>query len=158
MTSHLTHLPAPDGIAASPQYSHVVWGTGRFVAISGQCAFDASGAVVGEGDAVAQARQVFANLDRCLAAAGAGFQDVVKLTYFVTDVAHLPAVREARDAHFAGAPLPASSAVQVSALVRPELLVEIEAFALVPERSAAPGADGAARPLLRSVGGAEPAQ
>ncbi|MFI0986608.1 RidA family protein [Streptomyces exfoliatus] len=133
MTSHLTHLPAPDGIAASPQYSHVVWGTGRFVAISGQCAFDASGAVVGEGDPVAQARQVFANLARCLDAAGAGFEDVVKLTYFVTDVAHLPAVRDARDAHFAGTPLPASSAVQVSALVRPELLIEIEAFALVPD-------------------------
>ncbi|MFH8579426.1 RidA family protein [Streptomyces zaomyceticus] len=159
MTSHLTHVPAPDGIAASPQYSHVVWGTGRFVAISGQCALDASGAVVGEGDAVAQARQVFANLDRCLAAAGAGFRDVVKLTYFVTDVAHLPAVRDARDAHFAGAPLPASSAVQVSALVRPELLVEIEAFALVPEPATESAVvDGAARPYPRSVGGAEPAE
>ena len=133
MTNHLTHIPAPDGLAPSPQYSHVVWGSGRFVAISGQCAFDASGAVVGEGDAVAQAHQVFANLERCLAAAGAGFGDVVKLTYFVTDVAHLPAVRDARDAYFAGTPLPASSAVQVSALVRLELLVEIEAFALVPE-------------------------
>ncbi|GHG32522.1 RidA family protein [Streptomyces zaomyceticus] len=159
MTSHLTHVPAPDGVAASPQYSHVVWGTGRFVAISGQCALDASGAVVGEGDAVAQARQVFANLDRCLAAAGAGFRDVVKLTYFVTDVAHLPAIRDARDAHFAGAPLPASSAVQVSALVRPELLVEIEAFALVPEPATESGVvGGAARPYLRSVGGAEPAE
>ncbi|MFH8714840.1 RidA family protein [Streptomyces zaomyceticus] len=159
MTSHLTHVPAPDGIAASPQYSHVVWGTGRFVAISGQCALDASGAVVGEGDAVAQARQVFANLDRCLAAAGAGFRDVVKLTYFVTDVAHLPAVRDARDAHFAGAPLPASSAVQVSALVRPELLVEIEAFALVPEPATESAVvDGAAHPYPRSVGGAEPAE
>ncbi|MER6097690.1 RidA family protein [Streptomyces sp. NPDC001728] len=150
MTSHLTHVPAPEGLAASPQYSHVVWGTGRFVAISGQCAFDASGAVVGEGDAAAQARQVFANLERCLAAAGAGFADVVKLTYFVTDVAHLPAVRDARDTYFAGAPLPASSAVQVSALVRPELLLEIEAFALVPERaSAAPGEAGAGLRLLR---------
>ncbi|MFE5596408.1 RidA family protein [Streptomyces sp. NPDC056549] len=150
MTSHLTHVPAPDGLAPSPQYSHVVWGTGRFVAISGQCAFDASGAVVGEGDAAAQAHQVFANLERCLAAAGAGFGDVVKLTYFVTDVAHLPAVRDARDAHFAGAPLPASSAVQVSALVCPELLVEIEAFALVPEQAGtAPGETGAELRLLR---------
>ncbi|MFF8837100.1 RidA family protein [Streptomyces sp. NPDC015130] len=145
MTSqHLTHVPAPDGLAPSPQYSHVVWGTGRFVAISGQCALDASGAVVGEGDAAAQARQVFANLERCLTAAGAGFGDVVKLTYFVTDVAHLPAVRDARDAYFAGAPLPASSAVQVSALVRPELLVEIEAFALVPEQVTAVPDDGGA--------------
>ncbi|MEU6880563.1 RidA family protein [Streptomyces sp. NPDC046712] len=133
MTSHLTHVPAPDGIAPSPQYSHVVWGTGRLVAISGQCSLDASGAVVGADDPAAQARQVFANLRRCLAAAGAGFEDVVKLTYFVTDVAHLPAVRTARDEAFGTAPLPASSAVQVAALVRPELLIEIEAFALVPQ-------------------------
>ncbi|MFJ6407872.1 RidA family protein [Streptomyces hydrogenans] len=134
MTSHLTHVSAPEGLAPSPQYSHVVWGTGRFVAISGQVALDASGAVVGVADPAAQARQVFANLERCLAAAGAGFGDVVKLTYFLTDVAHLPAVRDARDAAFAGLPLPASSALQVEALVRPELLMEIEAFALVPER------------------------
>ncbi|MGW2013472.1 RidA family protein [Streptomyces sp. NPDC001927] len=133
MSSHLTHVSAPDGVAASPQYSHVVWGTGRFVAISGQCSFDASGAVVGADDPAAQARQVFANLRRCLASAGAGFEDVVKLTYFVTDVAHLPAVRAARDEAFGTAPLPASSAVQVAALVRPELLIEIEAFALTAE-------------------------
>ncbi|MFD7323036.1 RidA family protein [Streptomyces sp. NPDC059875] len=133
MTTHLTHVPAPDGVAPSPQYSHVVWGTGRFVAISGQCSLDASGAVVGTGDPGAQARQVFANLRHCLAAAGAGFDDVVKLTYFVTDVAHLPAVRAARDEAFGTAPLPASSAVQVAALVHPELLIEIEAFALVAE-------------------------
>ncbi|MFD7977160.1 RidA family protein [Streptomyces sp. NPDC059071] len=133
MSTHLTHVPAPDGLAPSPQYSHVVWGTGRFVAVSGQIALDTEGAVVGAGDAAAQARQVFANLGRCLAAAGADFGDVVKLTYFVTDMAHLPAVRAARDAAFGTLPLPASSAVQVTALVRPELLLEIEAFALIPE-------------------------
>ncbi|WP_046500309.1 RidA family protein [Streptomyces odonnellii] len=129
--TELTHLPAPDGVAPGNGYSHVVWGTGRFVAVSGQCAFDADGRVVGEGDPAAQARQVFENLRRCLAAAGAGFADVVKLTYFVTDVAHLPAIREARDAVIDTARPPASSAVQVAALFRPELLVEIEAFAIV---------------------------
>ncbi|MET9465249.1 RidA family protein [Streptomyces sp. NPDC006544] len=130
--SHLTRIPAPEGVAAGTGYSHVVWGTGRFVAVSGQCAFDEKGEVVGAGDAAAQARQVFENLRRCLAAAGATFDDVVKLTYFVTDVADLPAVREARDAVIAPDRLPASSAVQVAALFRPELLVEIEAFAVVP--------------------------
>ncbi|MFB7273286.1 RidA family protein [Streptomyces sp. NPDC056244] len=131
--TELTHLQAPDGVAPGNGYSHVVWGTGRFVAVSGQCAFDADGKVVGEGDPAVQARQVFENLRRCLAAAGAGFTDVVKLTYFVTDVAHLPAVREARDAVIDTARPPASSAVQVAALFRPELLVEIEAFAIVGE-------------------------
>ncbi|MEU8618477.1 RidA family protein [Streptomyces sp. NPDC048623] len=138
MSTQLTHVAAPEGLAPSPQFSHVVWGTGRFVAVSGQLALDAAGEVVGTGDAAAQARQVFANVGRCLAAAGAGFEDVVKLTYFVTDMAHMPAIRAARDAAFDRLPLPASSAVQVSALVLPALLVEIEAFALIPEDRAIP--------------------
>ncbi len=134
-SSRITRVPAPEGIGPAPHYSHVVWGTGRFVAVSGQCALDERGAVVGEGDPAAQARQVFENLRRCLAAAGATFDDVVKLTYFVTDIAHLPAVREAREAVIPQDRLPASSAVQVSALFRPELLVEVEAFAVVPEET-----------------------
>uniref|UniRef100_A0AAU2UZB1 RidA family protein n=1 Tax=Streptomyces sp. NBC_00003 TaxID=2903608 RepID=A0AAU2UZB1_9ACTN len=128
-----TRISAPEGVAPGTGYSHVVWGTGRFVAISGQCALDKKGNVVGEGDARAQADQVFENLRRCLAAAGATFDDVVKLTYFVTDMAHMPAIRAARDLVIGPDQLPASSAVQVSALFRPELLVEIEAFAVTGE-------------------------
>lgn len=133
MTTRLTRVAAPEGVAPGSGYSHVVWGTGRFVAVSGQCALDADGRVVGEGDPAARARQVFANPGRCLAAAGAAFDDVVKLTYYVTDVAHLPAVRAARDEVVDTARPPASTAVRVSALFRPELLLEVEAFAVVPE-------------------------
>ncbi|MFF5496589.1 RidA family protein [Streptomyces aquilus] len=129
--SELTRIPAPDGLAPAAQYSHVVLGTGKFVAISGQLALDEDGKLVGEGDPAAQARQVFENLRRCLTAAGATFEDVVKLTYFVTDVAHLPAIRAARAAHIPDDRLPAASAVQVAALVRPEFLMEIEAFAVI---------------------------
>ncbi|MEV6614362.1 RidA family protein [Streptomyces sp. NPDC051051] len=129
--SELTRIPAPDGVAASAQYTHVVLGTGRFVAVSGQLPLDERGRTVGEGDPRAQARQVFENLRRCLAAAGATFDDVVKLTCFVTDMAHMPAIREARAAHIPDDRLPAASAVQVAALVRPEFLMEIEAFAVV---------------------------
>jgi enamine deaminase RidA (YjgF/YER057c/UK114 family) len=132
MTTHgrFTHIPAPEGVAPGRGYSHVVSGSGRLVAISGQVAFDEHGEVVGAGDAEAQARQVFENLRRCLAAAGATFDDVIKLTYFVTDVAHMPAIRAARDEFLGTGPLPASSAVQVAALVFPDLLLEIEALAL----------------------------
>ncbi|MEU0288805.1 RidA family protein [Streptomyces sp. NPDC052492] len=130
--THLTRIPAPDGVAPAAQYTHVVTGTGRLVAVSGQLALDEDGALVGEGDAGAQARQVFENLRRCLAAAGATFDDVVKLTYFVTDMTHLPAVRAARAAHVPDDRLPAASAVQVAALVRPEFLLEVEALAVVP--------------------------
>jgi enamine deaminase RidA (YjgF/YER057c/UK114 family) len=131
--SELTRIPAPDGVAPAAAYTHVVLGTGRFVAISGQLALDEAGELVGEGDPAAQARQVFENLRRCLAAVGATFDDVVKLTFFVTDMAHMPAVRAARAEHIPDDRLPAASAVQVVSLVRPEFLMEIEAFAVVGE-------------------------
>lgn len=126
--SDLTRIPAPDGVAPAAQYTHVVTGTGRLVAVSGQLALDEDG----EGDAAAQARQVFENLRRCLAAAGATFDDVVKLTFFMTDMAHMPAVRAARAEHIPDDRLPAASAVRVAGLVRPEFLMEIEALAVVP--------------------------
>ena len=131
--SELTRIPAPDGVAPAAQYSHVVLGRGRFVAISGQVALDEDGGLVGEGDAEAQARQVFENLRRCLAAAGATFEDVVKLTCFVTDLAALPALRAARAEHIPDDRLPAASAVQVAGLVRPEFLMEVEAFAVLAD-------------------------
>ncbi|MDO0910418.1 RidA family protein [Streptomyces sp. DT2A-34] len=130
--SELTRIAAPDGVAPAAQYTHVVLGSGRFVAVSGQLALDEDGELVGEGDPAAQARQVFENLRRCLAAAGATFDDVVKLTYFVTDMAHMPAIRAARAEHIPDDRLPAASAVQVAGLVRPEFLMEVEAFAVVP--------------------------
>ncbi|MBX9392843.1 RidA family protein [Streptomyces sp. TRM72054] len=129
--SEPTRIPAPDGVAAAGQYAHVVMGTGRFVAVAGQLPLDERGELVGAGDPAAQARQVFENLRRCLAAAGATFDNVIKLTYFVTDVAHMPAIRAARAEHIPDDRLPAASAVQVAGLVRPEYLMEIEAFAVV---------------------------
>ncbi|MEV7288854.1 RidA family protein [Streptomyces sp. NPDC093252] len=131
--SEPTRIPVPAGVAPAAQYAHVVMGTGRFVAVAGQIALDEHGELIGEGDPAAQARQVFENLRRCLAAAGADFGDVVKLTYFVTDMAHMPAIREARAAHIPDDRLPAASAIRVAGLVRPEFLMEIEAFAVVGE-------------------------
>ena len=142
--SELTRIPAPDGVAAAPRYSlpqalgfaraggtPIVLGTGRFVAIAGQLSLDEQGRLVGEGDPAAQAGQVFENLRRCLAAAGATFDDVLKLTHYVTDMAHVPALRGARARYIPDDRLPAASAVQVAALVRPEFLMEVEAFAVV---------------------------
>ncbi|MEE1828763.1 RidA family protein [Streptomyces sp. BE20] len=132
-TAHLTHIAEPPGVAPGTGYTQVVTGTGRLVAVSGQVAFDEERRLVGTGDPKAQARQIFENIRRCLAAAGADFSDLVKLTYFLTDIGHLPAVREARDEFFGDIPLPTSSAMQVSALFMPEVLIEIEALAVVPE-------------------------
>lgn len=118
-------LPPPNG------YTHVVEVTGgRTVYISGQVALDQHGALVGEGDFAAQTQQVFENVKVALAAAGATFGDVAKITVFVTDVSQLAVFREIRT-RYVGAPPPASSLVQVSQLFRPDLLIEIEAIAVV---------------------------
>ena len=130
--SSLTHVPRPAGVAPANGYSHVVIGTGRTIAISGQIALDEHGELVGPGDPEAQARQIFENLRRCLDAAGATFDDVLKLTYFMLDVAHLPAVRTARDEVIDTERPPASSAIQVAALFAPGFLMEFEALAVVP--------------------------
>jgi enamine deaminase RidA (YjgF/YER057c/UK114 family) len=128
--SALQHFRAPDGLAPGPGYSHAVTGRGRWVATAGQVALDEAGQLVGAGDLEAQARQVFANLDRALAAAGASFADVVKLNYYLTDITLLPAVRAVRDEYVDTARPPASTAVQVVALAMPDLMIEIEAWAI----------------------------
>ncbi len=130
--SEIRHTLAPVGVAPAMGrgYSHVVSATGRLVAVSGQVAFDEAGAVV-RGEAAEQAEQAFENVRRCLAAEGATFDDVVKLTYYVTDIRFLADIRTVRDRLMPGAEKPASTAVQVVALALPELLLEIEALAVV---------------------------
>lgn len=134
MTGVLEHHRAPAGLAAGTGYSHVVAASGRIVAVAGQVALDAEGALVGAGDLRAQAVQVFENLGRALAAVGASFADVVKLTVYCTDIAVLPLVREIRDRYIDTARAPASTAVQVVALFRPEFLLEVDALAVTAEQ------------------------
>ncbi len=130
--SSIEHHRAPDGLAAGPGYSHAISAEGRIVAVAGQAALDAEGNLVGPGDAHAQAERVFENLRLALAAAGATFADVIKLGVYMTDTAYLPAIREVRDRHIDPGRPPASTAVQVTSLVRPEFLLEIDALAVVP--------------------------
>jgi enamine deaminase RidA (YjgF/YER057c/UK114 family) len=113
-------------------YTHVVEVTaGRPVYIAGQVALDPSGAIVGPGDIRAQARQVFDNLRAALQAVGAGFEQVVKLTYFLVDATQLPVVREVRDQYVNTQQPPASTAVEVRRLVQDDLLIEVEAIAVI---------------------------
>ena len=124
---------SPPTLPPAPGYTHVVIApAGRTVYVSGQVALDATGAVVVPGDFRAQARQVFENLKAALAAGGATFADVVKITIFVLDMTNLPALREIRDEYVNTAQPPASTAVQVSRLAREEFLLEIEAVAVLP--------------------------
>ncbi|MFG2041894.1 RidA family protein [Dactylosporangium sp. NPDC048998] len=127
----IEHYPRPAGLPAPNGYSHVVAFAGRCVAVSGQVPLDADGNVVGPGDPEAQAEQVFRNLGTALAAAGATFADVVKLTVFLTDLADLPAFRAVRDRYVNATAPPASSLVRVVGLVHPAFRVEIDALAVV---------------------------
>jgi 2-iminobutanoate/2-iminopropanoate deaminase len=104
---------------------------GNLLFVSGCVSVDADGNVVGVGDVVVQARQVFANIGLCLAAAGASFADVVKVTTFLTDIDDRAPINAVRQEVFGDA-RPASTLVEVSALVLPEFLIEVEAVAVVP--------------------------
>ena len=121
----------PDGVFPPPprMYSHVVKAGGA-VYVSGQLPFDAAGGVVGEGDAAAQYRQVWANVCAALRWAGASEADVVKTTTYVVGAENIPAVRAVRQ-EVNPQPPPASTLVAVSALANPACLVEVEAVAVI---------------------------
>jgi reactive intermediate/imine deaminase len=99
--------------------------------VSGIVPVDERRELVGGDDVVAQARQVFAIMRAVLAAAGCGFEDVVKVTVFLTDVADRPRINPVRQEVF-GESRPASTLVEVSALVIPGAKIEVEAVALIP--------------------------
>ncbi len=118
-------LPPPFG------YSHVVDApAGRVIYVSGQVPLDAAGQLVGEGDLETQARQVFENLTVALAAAGASWADVVKLSFFVVDVAQIGPVRQVRDEYVNTRQPPASTLIEVSRLFRDDVLIEVDAVAV----------------------------
>src|SRR4051794_23991366 len=116
-------------VRTPPGYSHAMR-AGGLLFVAGQVPLDEDGVLVGPGDMAAQARQSFRNLGAVLAAAGAGWADLVKLTYFVTDIAQVALIREARDEFVNVANPPASTLVEVSRLFQPGILVEIEAVAV----------------------------
>lgn len=119
----------PDGMPPVNGFSHAVAFTGQTVVISGQLPLDADGKLAGTGPE-AQARQVFRNLSVALAAAGAGMDQVVKLTIFLTDLADLPVLRQVRNEYVSADRPPASTLVRVAGLAHPEARLEIEALAI----------------------------
>jgi reactive intermediate/imine deaminase len=104
---------------------------GGFLYVSGIVAVDGEGNLVGGADVVAQTVQVFENMRAVLAAAGCGFEDVVKVTIFLTDVDDRPLINPVRQEVF-GATRPASTLVEVPRLAVDGAKVEIECVALVP--------------------------
>jgi enamine deaminase RidA (YjgF/YER057c/UK114 family) len=121
----------PEGLwDPRPRYAQVLK-SGKHAWIAGQVSVDENGSTVGEGDIEVQTRQVFENLRRALESLGAGFDDVVKLHVYSTDIdAHYSTIAAFRAMHFS-TPVP-STTLQVPRLVRTEWLLEIEAEVLLP--------------------------
>lgn len=118
-------LPAPFG------YSQVVESTGtRIVHVAGQVPLNAQNELVGEGDFQAQVRQAFENVRLALEATGMTFNEVVKMQFFLTEMANLPQVREIRDEYIDTDQPPASTSVQVVALFRPDVMFEMDVVAI----------------------------
>lgn len=114
-------------------FSNAAWvPAGRQLIISGLVARDEKGNLVGRGDMEAQTRQVLRNMETMLHHAGATFDDIAVVTVFLTDMSKLAVVHDVRREFFKP-PYPASTLVQVVSLVDPELLIEINAVAVVPE-------------------------
>jgi enamine deaminase RidA (YjgF/YER057c/UK114 family) len=123
----------PSGVTASPAYTHVVSVSGgKTIFVSGQVALDEKGNLVGPGDLRAQTKRVFENLSRALAAVGAGFEDVVKMTYYVVGyrTEQLPVIREVRSEYLPRNNPPASTLVGVESLFMDGVLIEVEAIAV----------------------------
>jgi 2-iminobutanoate/2-iminopropanoate deaminase len=133
MAAHREEFMVPGLSEPISHFTHVVR-AGRLVFVSGCVASDQHGKTVGVGDIVAQARQTHENIKRCLAAAGATFADVCKVTVFLKNVGDREKVNTVRQEYF-GAHRPASTLLEISKLVRDDLLIEIECTAVLPERA-----------------------
>ena len=120
----------PDGMYKTPSYVHAIRAESTLY-LAGQVARDEHGAVVGQ-DAATQARRVYANIGLVLAAAGARWTDIVKVTTYLVDRADSQAVSAVRFEHF-GDHRPPHTGLIVAGLGSPELKVEVDVIAVIPE-------------------------
>jgi enamine deaminase RidA (YjgF/YER057c/UK114 family) len=130
--SAAAHYVNPPGLVKPAGYTHVVVAADqRTVYIAGQVANDSTGRVIGIGDFRAQAEQVYLNLRRAVESVGGTMADLVKTTTFVTDLAQIGVLREVRTRHLDATRPPANTLIPVPVLARAELLLEIEAIAVL---------------------------
>jgi enamine deaminase RidA (YjgF/YER057c/UK114 family) len=147
-----TRFINPPALSKPPGYTHVVEATApaRIVYIAGQLGVGLDGNVVG--DFRAQAVQTFENLKAALAAVGGGFEHVVKLNNFLTDIDDLPIFREVRDRYLPKENKPASTTLSISKLARAGATLEVEAVAILPAAARSKAARKSVRKSSRKSG------
>jgi enamine deaminase RidA (YjgF/YER057c/UK114 family) len=124
----------PPELSRPNGFVHVATSTfTKTIMVSGQVAYDGQGRIVGVGDLGAQTHQVYANIETALKAAGASMRDVVKTVLFVRDLNPEKAriIREVRKAFLSADNPPASTMIGAASLAHPDLLLEVEAIAMV---------------------------
>lgn len=137
LTPRVVTFKNPGGLSTPKGYSHVAevdLGKSKMLVLSGQVALDVNGKLVGKGDVAKQTEQVFTNIKHIVEGAGGTMKDVIKLTYYIKDVSKIQAVRDVRDKYINTKTPPASTLVEVSKLFRDDILIEIEATAIVPKK------------------------
>lgn len=129
--SSFYELIQPEGMYQTPSYNHAMR-AGNTIYVAGQVAKDDNGELVAPGDAEGQARHIYASLGRVLDAAGATFDNVVKITTFLVDRADAPAVSKVRFEHF-GDHRPPHTGLIVAGLGGPDVKLEVEVIAVLPD-------------------------
>lgn len=133
----IVQLVNPAGVAIPKGYSQAAvidLGNCTMVIMSGQVPLDKNGQLVGKGDMVQQAEQVFRNIKGIVEGMGGTMNDIVKLNYLVTDLTQLPYVRNVRDQYINSQKPPASTLAQVTKLYRDDVLIEVEATAVIAKK------------------------
>ena len=127
----------PSTVSAPKGYSHAAeldLGTCKMLIMSGQVAIDSKGNLIGKGDFNKQAEQVFQNIKNIVENAGGNMDNIVKLGFYVLDINQVPTLRLVRDKFVNVKTPPASTLVQVSKLFRDDVLLEVEATAIIPNK------------------------
>jgi 2-iminobutanoate/2-iminopropanoate deaminase len=127
----------PSSVNVPKGYSQAVaidMGKNTMLILSGQVALNKDGKLIGQGDLSQQIQQVFSNIKSIVESAGGTMDNVVKLNYYMLDVSQVQVLRDIRDKFINIDHPPAGTLVQVSKLFRDDILIEIEATAVIPKK------------------------
>ncbi|RYU96478.1 RidA family protein [Emticicia agri] len=130
-------LVNPNSVSTPKGYSHTAQidlGNATMILIAGQVPLDKQGNLVGKDDFTGQTEQVFTNIKNIIEEAGGNMNHLAKITIFIRDVSKIQVVRDVRDRFVNTQNPPASTLVEVSKLYRDDVMIEIEATAVIPKK------------------------